>query len=385
MTSMDPHPHMFGLLVVDDEVETLRALRRELRREYEVYTAESADEALRLLRERAIQVVITDQRMPGTTGTELLRVVQQEFPDKVRLLLTAYADINAVIAAINVGGVHRYLMKPWDPSELAVTVREAFHRYQLEEENRRLVAELRHANEQLVALDGLRGEFVHMVAHDLRNMVNVIQGFSSLLRVGDAGRQQRYLQRIDESAAAVTQTLSDLLDSASIEHEGFRLDVRDVDIAALVLRVVGASEPSARHKSVGVQADVSKAPPLVPCDPSRIERVLGNLLLNALRFSPPGGTVRVTLDRIEGALRLSVIDEGAGIPAEDVGKVFSKYWRANPNSARGERNVGLGLSICKIFVERHGGTIGVESVPGRGSTFWFTLPYAEAPARRERG
>ncbi|MFT3766371.1 MAG: hybrid sensor histidine kinase/response regulator [Minicystis sp.] len=365
-----------GLLVVDDEVETLRALRRELHRDYEVYTAESADEALRLLRERPIQVVITDQRMPGTTGTELLSAVQREFPDKVRLLLTAYADLNAVIAAINEGGVHRYLTKPWDRNELSLTVRDAFHRYRLEEENRRLVADLRRANQELAELDGLRRDLVSMAAHDLRNMLGVIQGFSSLLRNGGAERQRHYLQRLDESAGAVVQMLNDLLDSAAISREGFRLDVRDTDFPALVARVVGACEPSARQKAVCIDADLSSAPERVPCNPSRVERVLGNLLHNALRASPRAGTVSVFARRIEGSICVSVKDQGPGIRPEDRDKVFLKHWRAVPKDGGGERNLGLGLSICKVFVERHGGTIGVESEPGRGSTFWFTLPLA---------
>lgn len=372
MTDTPPDP--CGLLIVDDEAETLKALRRELRREHHVYTAESAEEALRLLREEPIQVVLTDQRMPGTTGTELLRVVQRDFPDKIRLLLTAYADIDSIIEAVNAGGVHRYLTKPWDRGDLAITVREACHRYRVEEDNRRLVAELQSANRKLAELDCLRRDLVCMAAHDLRNLLHIIQGFLGLMRETDDVRQQRYLLRLDTSASAVVQTLNDLLDAASIDTEQVRLDVREIDLVGLTAKVAGACEAAAQRGGARLAVDLPAAPIHLACDPGRIERVLRNLVQNALRSSPPGGAVRVAVRRLETAAEVRVSDEGPGIATDDLPNVFCRVWRASPAPGSGERNLGLGLSVCKAFVERHGGSIGVESAPGRGSTFWFTLP-----------
>jgi signal transduction histidine kinase len=375
---MSAAPAPGALLVVDDEIEALRALERELRPVCVVHPARSAAEALQVLRQHPIQVVLSDQRMAGLTGTQLLEIVRREFPDRIRLLFTAYADVRAVIEAINVGGVYRYLPKPWDRDALALTIREAFERHRLEEESRGLLAELSRKNRELEVRDGLRQEFVAMAAHDVRNMLGVVKGFSGVLVARSEGAEARCARRIDESASSVVQILDDLLGATVIERGDLRLDARDTDLVALVSRVVGWCEPVAEEGRARMTIEVSAAPPLVPCDPARIERVLGNLLHNALKFSPPDTAVRVGVERCADSVRVTVTDHGVGIQPADLPKVFSKYWCAS-SSTRGVRGVGLGLAICKIFVERHGGTIGVESEPGHGATFWFTLPLARAP------
>jgi len=188
-----------NLLVIDDEEEILKALYRQFRRSYHVYTANSAAEGLRIMTETPIQVIISDQRMPGMNGAEFFGKVKTEYPDAIRLLLTGYTDIQAMIAAINDGNIYRYIVKPWDPVELDTVVREAFERYNLIVQNRRLMTELREANarlEQRVAertkeleqanamlkeMINQRDALLGMAAHDLRTPITVLQGFAELL------------------------------------------------------------------------------------------------------------------------------------------------------------------------------------------------------------
>jgi DNA-binding NtrC family response regulator len=145
------------ILIVDDEPEILYSLRGLLRKEFDVQTAQSAYEGLHVLRRQPIHVVMTDQRMPQTTGVEFLRQVRTEFPDVIRLILTGYADLKAVIAAINHGCVYRYLTKPWDPDELRAVLLQASAEYDHVAERRRLLADL---NGQVArwrqVVDGLR-------------------------------------------------------------------------------------------------------------------------------------------------------------------------------------------------------------------------------------
>src|SRR5215207_1509013 len=139
--------HKPPLLIVDDEPEVLASLRSLFRREFKVLTAERADQALDILRLGAdVHVVITDQRMPGMTGTELLARVREEFPDVIRLMMTGYADVNSVVNAVNEGNVYRYIGKPWDPDELAAVIRDAFRQHRLISERRTLLRELEEAN-----------------------------------------------------------------------------------------------------------------------------------------------------------------------------------------------------------------------------------------------
>lgn len=140
MTSNEHSKH--AILLVDDEPEILFSLKGLLRREFELYTAESGQEALEILRQHPIHVIMTDQRMPEMTGVELMGRVKTEYPDAVRMVFTGYADIKAVIDAINNGGLFRYITKPWDPDELNDLLREAAAEYDALVERRQLLAEL---------------------------------------------------------------------------------------------------------------------------------------------------------------------------------------------------------------------------------------------------
>jgi len=138
-----------NILYVDDEVNNLVAFKANFRTLYDVYIAESAEEGFKILRSTKIHIIITDQRMPNMTGVQFLEEVIKEFPDPIRILLTGYSDIQAVVEAINKGQVYRYIMKPCLMDELKITIANAYEVYALKEENRELMKSLLRANEQL--------------------------------------------------------------------------------------------------------------------------------------------------------------------------------------------------------------------------------------------
>ncbi len=378
-----------ALLIVDDEAETLKALRRELRRDYEVVIAQSAEEGYGRMRERPIQVILSDQRMPGMTGTQFYEKVRAEFPETVRLLMTAYVDTNAAIQAINQGGVFRFITKPWDPAELAAVVRDAFRQHELLREARRLTGalkaradELVQENQRLMAMKRARDELVGIAAHDLRNPIGAIQWSATMLlaAAGDPHKDlRRQVQRIQANAAFTLQLLDDLLDIATLEHGEVALRVEDTDLKSVVAAAVSRNEHSAGRKGIALAVDLPSGPLPVRCDPGRIEQVLSNLLSNAFKFSHPGTTVTVRAQRLDEAIRVVVEDQGLGIRPEEIGGLFRKFRRTSTQSTGGEKSTGLGLAICKEIVERHGGAIHVESELGQGTRVAFTLP---APAER---
>ncbi|MGK3983717.1 hybrid sensor histidine kinase/response regulator [Sorangium sp. So ce136] len=373
-----------ALLIVDDERETLKALRRELRRDYDVVVAESAEQGYALLRERPIQVVLSDQRMPGMTGTEFYARVKADFPDTVRLLMTAYADTNAAIQAINEGGVYRFIPKPWDPPGLAGVLKDAFFQHERLSERKRLLSELEarvdaleRANQELDELNQRSHELVGIAAHDLRNPIAAIQWFSTMLLAGaGAGREdvQRHLLKIQANAGFTLQLLEDLLDITTLEQGIVALRTQDADLRGLIAAAVSQNEHSARRKGITVAVDVPSELPRVRCDVERIEQVLSNLLSNAFKFSHPGTTVTVRARRLGDAVEVTIEDQGLGIRPEEISGLFCKFRRTSTRSTAGEKSTGLGLSICKNLVERHGGTIRVESELGRGTRVSFTLP-----------
>jgi response regulator RpfG family c-di-GMP phosphodiesterase len=146
---MEAMEKKINILYVDDESNNLVAFKALFRRDYNIHTAVSAEEGVALLKEHPFHIILTDQRMPGTTGVEFLESIIPEFPDPIRILITGYADIQAVINAINKGQVYRYITKPWDEQELKMTIENAYEIYSLRESNRQLTAQLLEANKQL--------------------------------------------------------------------------------------------------------------------------------------------------------------------------------------------------------------------------------------------
>jgi signal transduction histidine kinase len=383
-----------NLLVIDDEEEILKALRRQFRRDYDVYTASSASEAYQIMIEHPIQVIISDQRMPGTTGSEFFSRVKEDFPDAMRLLLTGYADIQGVISAINEGNIFRYITKPWDPHELAGIVSEAFTRYSIVAENRTLTyqliqakevleenvrdrtLEIEDANNRLREIIEQKDVLLGMAAHDLRTPIAVIQGFTDLLMhpktPPDDARQ--FVDIIRETLRDMLNLLNNLLDITAIESGKLNLNMTRSDPKELVTNIVRLNRMLAEQKQIAIMLDIEEQVAPFVFDPTRIKQVMNNLISNALKFSYSGTTVTVKLSRTDGGVEFSVSDQGVGIKPDEIGKLFSEFQRTSNKPTGNESSIGLGLSICKRIVELHNGTICVESEYGEGSRFYFTLP-----------
>jgi len=232
-----------------------------------------------------------------------------------------------------------------------------------------------------------REEYIHTISHDLRAPLTVIQGQAQMLertlgrRAADSP-PRRSAEAIRTSAKRMNAMIQDLVDAAGIEAGQLRMDVRPLDLHA------GISDLKERLAAVGGERIRVEAPeklPQVSADPDRVERILTNLLTNALKYSLPGTPVTVTLTKRKGEVVTAVSDRGPGIPPDALPHLFERYYRAR--EAREHRaGLGLGLYIAKGLVEAHGGRIWVESRAGQGSTFYFTLPAArrgvEASARR---
>jgi signal transduction histidine kinase len=183
---------------------------------------------------------------------------------------------------------------------------------------------------------------------------------------------------IYDETLILNRLINDLRELAQAEAGQLSLNVRSTNIASLIANGVDAFAELSREKNVALNVDVPPDLPAVPADPDRIRQVLHNLLSNALRHTPDGGTISVIANKIEQTdqIKITVTDTGPGIPAEDLPHVFDRFWRADRSRSREHGGSGLGLAIARQLVEAHGGQIGAESedVPGQGSLFWFTLP-----------
>ncbi len=259
------------------------------------------------------------------------------------------------------------------------------HQRSYERESLQLSADVRHKNELLqAAYKRLRGaertksQYMRKVAHELKEPLAAIQMLLRTVQDGFAGefpeRSRDFLVRAERRARELAALTQDLL-TLSRAREG-RTAVEAVEIRPdeLVASVVTATQDAAERASVAVATDVTPGLPALEGDAAGLHQMLGNLVSNAVRYTPHGGSVRVTVRSRDGRLRIEVADTGIGIPPEDLGRVFDEFYRSPNARARTGDGTGLGLSIVKAVVEQHGGTVSVESAVGRGTTFTVELP-----------
>jgi signal transduction histidine kinase len=222
-----------------------------------------------------------------------------------------------------------------------------------------------------------RDEVLGIVSHDLRNPISAIAMCVRVLEENppeSAKDRAELLGTIRESAEWANRLIQDLLDVANIERGQLSLQTREQEPAQMVLQALHMFEVEAQHHGIRLTANVPTNLPLVRADNARIIQVLGNLLRNAIKFTPEGGRITVSAEPRDGKLVLSVRDTGSGISIEHQPRVFDRYWQSADGSRA--RGTGLGLSIAKGIVEAHGGRIWVDSANGDGSTFAFSLPHA---------
>jgi signal transduction histidine kinase len=223
-----------------------------------------------------------------------------------------------------------------------------------------------------------RDQILAVVAHDLRNPLSTIRMAADLVLdlVGDAPFR-RHLETLRRSTERMDALIQDLIEVARIESGKLALQPRPETVDVLVAEAASMLRPLAEARGITFEASVEDQLPEVHADATRLLQVISNLAGNAIKFTPPGGTVGVVCAARENTVRFSVTDTGPGIPPEQIPHLFGRFWQADAGDRRG---IGLGLSIARGIVESHGGRIWVESEVGRGTTFHFTIPLAHAPA-----
>ncbi|MBI6546231.1 MAG: HAMP domain-containing histidine kinase [Cyanobacteria bacterium NC_groundwater_1444_Ag_S-0.65um_54_12] len=236
--------------------------------------------------------------------------------------------------------------------------------------------------ESLRQADILKDQFLSILSHELRTPINAISGFANILKGEVAGpineRQQRYLRKILRAADTLLSLVNDLLDMSQIQAGRFSIAPRLMRLEDAVRETLANLTFQIEKKRHAVENAIKAPLPEIEADPKRVGQILNNLLGNAIKFTPDGGTIRIGAAVEADRLRCEITDSGPGIADKDVAKLFGRFMQIDMTSSRKEGGAGLGLSISKALIEAHGGTIGVNSIVGKGSTFWFTLPLRKA-------
>jgi signal transduction histidine kinase len=227
-------------------------------------------------------------------------------------------------------------------------------------------------------MDRLKTEFLNMVSHELRTPLTAIMGFTEFLEDGIGGtlttEHEDYVHQIQHGTAKLCRLVDDLLDFARDEAGSLKLVRTHTDLGRTVDEALEILEPLLRDKGLALGTHFPDQPAWVDADAGRVGQVLFNLVGNAVKFTPRGGHISVTLTESPDDLKIEVTDTGAGIAPEHLPQLFERFYQVDSSTTREEGGVGLGLSIANAIVKAHGGTIGVTSTLGAGSTFWFTLP-----------
>jgi two-component system phosphate regulon sensor histidine kinase PhoR len=228
-------------------------------------------------------------------------------------------------------------------------------------------------------LETLRKDFVANVSHELRTPITAVRSAVDTLRLTlerDPPASDRFVDIIDRNAQRLGALVEDLLDLSRIESKDYRPEVAPVSLRAVADQVLSLLRPRIEEKSFDVGNEIPAELPPARADRKGLEQVFTNLLDNAIKYGGPGTRVRLRAQRVENALRVEIADSGPGIEPRHLPRLFERFYRVDSGRSRDMGGTGLGLSIVKHLVEAMSGTIGVDSAPGRGATFWFTLPTA---------
>jgi two-component system sensor histidine kinase/response regulator len=395
------------ILLVDDYPPNLVALDAILEPlGQNVVHASSGDAALRALGETECAVVLLDVLMPGLNGLQTAaRIKQREELRNVPIIFVSAADRTPaeLVAAYEHGAVD-YITKPYEPAILRAKVAVFVELFAQREHIKRqaaLIAAHEHetlllAREQQARVEAeraarTRDDLLAVVSHDLRDPLSAILTGAALVRrilavEGPSERALDHLQRIERSAKRMEVLIRDLLDIAAIESGHLSVDVGTHDAGALVADGIELLRAAADEKAVRLEVAHRAPGTRVACDKDRIAQVFGNIVGNAIKFTPAGG--RITIETRAGTdaneIEFAVADTGPGIAPDQLPRVFDRFWQAKETARAG---AGLGLAICRGIVERHHGRIWVESALGTGTIFRFVLPVATGAGsgRRDAG
>jgi signal transduction histidine kinase len=365
------------VLVVDDDANNRDVLSRRLQWQgHDVRIAGTGRDALQMMGEAAFDLVLLDIMMPDMDGYEVLGHIKAD--ERLRhipvIMISALSELQSVVRCIE-AGAEDYLAKPFNPTLLKARIGACLEKKRGRDRETILYEQLQSNYKKLQEVEKLRDDMRNMIVHDLRTpLTAVIIGVEMLEKFGELNATQRELMAI---AAGGGKTLlgmiNDLLDVEKMESGTTQLQYEELSAAALVTGAIEQVAALAGAGQVVLVTEIGANLPLFSGDANKLSRTLVNLIANAIKFTP-AGTVTIAATRASGEqMQFAIRDTGPGIPAEAFERIFEKFGQLDTHSKVG---TGLGLAFCRLAVEAHGGQIKVESTPGVGSTFSFTIPLA---------
>jgi signal transduction histidine kinase len=350
------------ILYLDDEENNLLALKALLRREYDIFTTTSAQEAVAYLNQHEVPVILSDQKMPEISGVEFFELTISDFPGAVRILVTGYADMDAVIDAINKGQVYRYITKPWDEQEIKITIDNAIEKYRSDKQ-------LKSTNSALAKVNADLERFIYSASHDLRAPISTMKGILRLAKMDDL--EQKALHYFDLMESTVHK-LDDFVRNIIQFYQNLKGEelIADIDFEDIIDGLIGQYEKSVL-KDVEIVREIN-AISVFRSDAHRIKMILGQLLANSIiaRRSPEN-SLHISIAVIQNLSKVVIRyqDNGPTISKEKVDEIFQLDVLAD--HPLGD---GIGLYIAKEATLKLGGQITVQSESHSSTIFTIEIP-----------
>jgi two-component system probable response regulator PhcQ len=379
----------FAVLYVDDEEKSLKYFTRAFEDQLRIFTAVNAQEGLKLLEEHKdeIGLLMTDQRMPGEKGVWLLEKARQLRPRIIRILATAYADMNAAIAAVNTGAIYKYVTKPWDPPQLENTLKRGLEFFMVQRERDQLLKEKMSVLHNMMIADRIvsLGLLAAGLSHHIRNSLVAVKTFLDLapakmeeekmdlegLRNPDFWRE--YYHNVQGQITKINNMLKDLWTAS--EKPAFEFGDR-VHLHEVVADTVTRLQEGFAAKKIEVDNLIPASLPMLNVDKLKFGRLFELLLKDEIASLPAGSRVTLSAKLLDGAqagkpeIEVQLADNGPGLPKEALRLIFDPFVVRSDSPME----YGIHLMACYFIVHHHGGRIDAKSEEGRGTTFTLRLP-----------
>ena len=364
-----------GILLIENEPVDAEWVRRALAQEgkglFELECVDRLSEGLVRLRKEGIGLVILDLNLPDGSGLEIFEKIHSASPRLPIVILTGSIQEEKIALEILKKGAQEYLFKGQIDARFFMR---SLH----------YAIERKWAEQKMQEATQIKSDFISMVSHELRTPLAVVQESLNLLSDGTLGKlrgeQQEYLKLAESSIERLTRLINDVLDYQKLEAGFMEFQKAPQDLNQLIQEIIKGFLPVVDKKGLELRAQLDDKLPPVMCDKDKITQVLTNFLSNAMKFTEKG-KITVASERGENWIRISVQDEGPGISKGDQSKLFQTFSQLKMEGIRKPGGTGLGLAISKKIIETHNGRTGVDSVLGKGSSFYFVLPIEERRSR----
>jgi signal transduction histidine kinase len=344
-----------NILYVDDLPTNLNLFKATFEKDYQIFLAESAAKALDIMKKEKIQVLVTDQRMPGMAGTELLETVSRDYPETRRFLLTAYTDFETVIEAVNKGHIHGYINKPLQADEVRKSINNSLEVYYLRERNRLIMNDLERVNQELAELDSIKTGILKIMSREIRSPLNRIMGTIHLLKDKIESDELIQVVNILDTSVSRLEHFSSMAEQISaLKSRERKLKLEEISVKQLI--EYGLVETTEQVREKDIKIDLGQTEQLtIKADFELLINCFVSIMDHAIQHTGPAETIKIMSGRQDNKPFIEISDPGRNYTEKRLEDLKRHFNKTNPEL---DLNLGIELALAQLIMELHNGYIG---------------------------